>query len=241
LGLTLQLTDYAETSTENYFRVFFFLNPLTSSAFLPVHVFYSSTVFVRCVGEPFVAESLIQRCILIRVGIKMKKSVMAAAVIVIVAIAAVAVGVYLATQGGGGGGGGIKNTYTVANATSLQLEADVTSQGVTITQKWAVKNLNTSQLMLRLDLLGGTAGNYSYILIASNQTVWSAENGTWTDVSSTFNNLWSIWGTHWTNLRNALANWSGTGDYTYTASTGESVRVYNINVNPSLADSLFQP
>lgn len=164
---------------------------------------------------------------------KMKKSIMAAAVIVIVAIAAVGVGVYLATQSGGGG---------VANATSLQLEANVTWQsGVTVTQKWAGKNLNSTQQMLRLDLLGGEAGNYTYIFIASNQTAWSAENGTWTNVSSTFNDLWSVWGGHWTNLVNALANWSGAGDYTYTASTGESVRVYNISVNPSLADSLFQP
>jgi hypothetical protein len=171
----------------------------------------------------------------------MKKSIMTAVVIIIVAIAAVGVGVYLATQGGGGGGGGTKNTYTVANATSLQIEANVTSQGVTVTQKWAAKNLNTSQLMLRLDLLGGASGNYSYILIASNKTAWSAVNGVWTDVSGTFNDLWSIWGTHWTNLVNALANWSGAGDYTYTASGGESVRVYDISVNPSLADSLFQP
>jgi hypothetical protein len=171
----------------------------------------------------------------------MKKSIMTAAVVVIVAIAAVGVGVYLATQSGGGGGGGTKNTYTVANATSLQIETNVTEQGVTVTHKWAGKNLNSTQLMLRLDLLGGEAGNYSYIFITSNQATWSAENGVWTDVSSTFNDLWSIWDTHWNNLVNALANWSGAGDYNYTASNGASVRVYYISVNPSLEDSLFQP
>ena len=157
---------------------------------------------------------------------------MAAAVIVIVAIAAVGVGVYLATQGGGGG---------VANATSLQIETNVTEQGVTVTHKWAGKNLNSTQQMLRLDLLGGEAGNYSYIFITSNQTVWSAANGVWTDASSTFNDLWSFWGGHWNNLMNELkTNWSGTGDHNYTTSDGASVRVYYVSVNPSLADSLFQ-
>jgi hypothetical protein len=164
---------------------------------------------------------------------------MAAVVIIIVAIAAVGVGVYLVTQSGGGGGG---DTYTVANATSLQIESNVTEQGITVTHKWTAKNLNTSNLMLRLDLLGGEAGNYSYILIASNQTAWSAANGVWTDASSTFNDLWSIWGTHWTNLVNELkTNWSGTGEHNYTTSDGASVKVYYVSINPSLADSLFQP
>jgi hypothetical protein len=163
------------------------------------------------------------------------------AVTVIVAIAAVGVGVYLAAQGGGGGGGGTKNTYTVANATSLQIETNVTEQGITVTHHWAGKNLNSTQQMLRLDLLGGEAGNYSYIFVSGNHTAWSAANGVWTDASSTFNDLWSIWEPHWNNLMNELvANWSGVGDHNYTASNGASVKVYAVNVNPSLADSLFQ-
>ena len=160
------------------------------------------------------------------------------AVTVIVAVAAVGVGVYLATQGGGG----TKNTYTVANATSLQIETNVTEQGVTVTHKWAAKNLNSTQLLLRFDLLGGEAGNYSYILIPSNQTAWSAVNGAWTDASSSFSSVWSAWDPHWSNLVNELvANWSGTGDHNYTASNGASVKVYKIVINPALADSMFQP
>jgi hypothetical protein len=174
----------------------------------------------------------------------MKKSVMAAAVIVIVAIAAVGVGVYLATQGGGGGGGGggTKNTYTVANATSLQIEGNETSAKGKVTFKWAVKNLNSTQQMMRIDLWGGEAGNYSYIFLASNKTVWSAANGTWTDSSSSFNDLWSVFGAHWTSLVNELiANWSGSGEYTFTAPWEASETIYYVGVNPSLADSLFQP
>jgi hypothetical protein len=171
-----------------------------------------------------------------------KQMIYASVAAVVIIVVVVVAGVYLFVNSGGGGGGGAKNTYTVANATSLQIETNVTEQEVTVTHKWAAKNLNSTQLMLRLDLLGGEAGNYSYILIPSNQTAWSAENGVWTDVSGTFNTLWSVWDTHWNNLVNELvANWSGTGDHNYTASNGASVKVYSVSVNPSLADSLFQP
>jgi hypothetical protein len=172
----------------------------------------------------------------------MKKSVMAAVVIVIVAIAAVGVGVYLTTQSGGGGGGETKNTYTVSNATSLQIEGNETSAKGLVTYKLIGKNLNSTQQMVRLDLLGGEAGNYSYIFLASNETAWSAANGVWTDASSTYNDLWSAIGPHWTGLVNELkTNWSGTGDCTFTSSWGASETIYYVGVNPSLADSLFQP
>jgi hypothetical protein len=167
---------------------------------------------------------------------KMIYALVAAVVIVVVVIVA---GAYVLMNSGGGGGA--KNTYTVGNATSLQIETNVTEQGVTVTHHWAGKNLNSTQQMLRLDLLGGEAGNYSYIFITSNQTAWSAVNGVWTDSSSTFSSLWSIWEPHWDNLRNELvANWSGVGDHNYTTG-GASVKVYYVSVNPSLSDSLFQP
>lgn len=161
----------------------------------------------------------------------------------VIVIVAAGVGIYLfmGTGDGGGGGGGGENTYTVANATSLQFEANVTSQGYTIPYKLAGKNLNSTNLTLRIDLLGGESGNYSYILNAGDETAWEAVNGVWTDKSSDFLAQWASWGTEWTNYVDALANWSGTGDYTYTAANGDAITVYNITVNPTLVDSLFQP
>jgi hypothetical protein len=96
-------------------------------------------------------------------------------------------------------------------------------------------------MMLRIDLLGGEAGNYSYILNGGNQTAWAAVNGEWTDITSEFNAQWTSWGTMWTGHVNNLANWSGTGDYTYTDANGDSITIFNITVNPTLPDSLFQP
>ncbi len=85
-------------------------------------------------------------------------------------------------------------------------------------------------------------------------TSWTVEhrrrglssNGTWTNVSSDFTNQWNTWvgtGKQWTLNLNALeTNWSGTGDYTYTTPSGNNViRIYNVVINPTLADSLFQP
>jgi hypothetical protein len=155
-----------------------------------------------------------------------------AAVVIIIAVAAVA-GYYLLINTGGG------TPVTVETATSLQYDANVTSQGATVTYEFAGANLNTTSLKLRIDVLGGESGNYSYILNAGDETAWAAVNGVWTDVSSTFTDQWNSWGTQWTNNVDALANWSGIGDYTYTDANG-SIVISNISLNPTLADSLFQ-
>ena len=158
------------------------------------------------------------------------------AVIVVVAVA----GAYVLMNSGGGG-----NTVKVADATSLQFDADVKFEGTpTALFKWAAKNVGATDMVLRLDILGvGDTGNYSYILNGGDQTAWLSNNGTWTNVSSDFTNQWNHWvGTEWTNDLDALANWSGTGDYNYTSADGKTTaRIYNIAINPVLADSLFQP
>jgi hypothetical protein len=164
------------------------------------------------------------------------------AVVVIVVVVVVA-GAYVLMMGGGGGG----VTYTVANATNLQFNAEVSYQGATPTLfNWAAKNVGAADMVLRADVLGGASGNYTYIMDHGAKTAWVSSNGTWTNFSSDFTNQWNTWvgtGKQWTNDVDRLAaNWSGTGDYTYTNSaTGTSIRIYNVAINPALADSLFQP
>jgi hypothetical protein len=177
----------------------------------------------------------------------MEKKMMYALVGVVVIIVVVAVaGAYVLMNSGGGGGGA--DTYTVANATSLQYNSEVTYQGATTTTlfNWAAKNVGATDMVLRIDILGGESGNYTYILNGGTQTAWMSVNGTWTNVSSDFTNQWNTWvgtGQRWTENLDALTtNWSGTGDYTYTNSaTGTTMRIYNVAINPTLADSLFQP
>ena len=170
----------------------------------------------------------------------MDKKIMYALVAVVVIIVVVAVvGAYVLMNSG--------KTPKVADATSLQYNADVTYQGATATVfTWTAKNVGASDMVLRIDLMGGESGNYTYILNSGAQTAWLSSNGTWTNVSSDFTNQWNTWvgtGKQWTNNLNHLTtDWSGTGDYTYTgSSTNTTIRIYNIVINPTLADSLFQP
>jgi hypothetical protein len=166
------------------------------------------------------------------------------AVIVVIVVAVAVAGAYVLINRGGGGS---KNIYTVANATSLQFNAEVSYQGATPNLfNWAAKNVGASDMVLRLDILGGASGNYTYIMDHGAQTAWVSSNGTWTNFSSDFTNQWNTWvgtGKQWTSdVDHLAANWSGTGDYTYTgSSTGATIRLYNIVINPTLADSLFQP
>jgi hypothetical protein len=162
-----------------------------------------------------------------------------AAVVVIIVIVAVA-GAYVLMNSGGG------NTVKVADATSLQYNADVSYQGATpVVFTWTAKNVGAANMVLRIDLMGGASGNYTYIMDHGAQTVWWLNNGTWTDLSSDFTNQWGSWvgtGKQWTNnLDHLTTDWSGTGDYTYAGSTtNTTIRIYNVVINPTLADSLFQ-
>jgi hypothetical protein len=171
-----------------------------------------------------------------------KKMMYALVAVVIIVVVVVVAGAYVLMNSGGGG-----ITYTVANATSLQYNAEVSYKGETpVLFNWAAKNVGATDMVLRIDLLGGESGNYTYIMDHGTQTAWLSNNGTWTNVSSDFTNQWNTWvgtGKQWTSNLDALAtNWSGTGDYTYTTATGNTViRIYNVAINPTLADSLFQP
>jgi hypothetical protein len=180
------------------------------------------------------------------------------AVILIVAIVVVAVGVYLATRGGAGGpspsvtptptssaavsptptssGGGAN----VAGASSLQFTVDVTGGSSQGTYKYMAKNVGTSSMMIRVEMTT-SSGNFVEIINGAQQKAWIYQNGAWTDLSSTFSDQWSSWSSTWTGYKNNLADWTGSGDWTYTASDGSTIRIHNISVNPSLADSLFQP
>jgi len=187
------------------------------------------------------------------------------AVIVIVAIAAVAVGVYLATRSGGDGSGpSVTPTPTpssavtptpaptatptssgganVAGASSLQFTTSITSSSGTSrgTYTYYAKNAGTSNMMIRIEFTDPSGHNFVYILNGALQKAWVQSGGQWTDISSAYASQWSSWNSAFTGYKNSLTGWSGVGDWTYTDPNGDTVRIYDITVNPSLADSLFQ-
>jgi len=163
-----------------------------------------------------------------------RKTVIALGVIIIIVVALV-VGVILATRGGGGGKGG-----NVADASSLQFSADITVSGTLATYTYYAKNIGTSNAMLRVEWTS-SEGNYIYIINGAQKQAWVEENGTWTDLSDYFSETWNTWNSTFAGMTSSLSHWSGSGDYTNTdPSTGDTIRIYNISVNPSLADSLFE-
>jgi hypothetical protein len=162
-----------------------------------------------------------------------------AAVLVIV-IVVVGVGAYVFWGMGGG-----DNTPNVEDATSLTYDADVTYQGATSLYKYVARNIGASDMALRIEIFGGASGNYTYILNSKDQTAWVGVNDVWSDLSSDFTNQWNSWvgsGKQFTmDVDKLAANWSGSGDYTYTDSaTQTTIRIYNIQVNPTIPNSIFE-
>jgi FlaG/FlaF family flagellin (archaellin) len=169
----------------------------------------------------------------------MNQKTLVIAVIIVVAVVAVGVGVYLATLGGGGGGGG-GTTPNIAGATSLQFSIDLTSGGSSLgTYTYMAKNIGTSSMMIRVEITSAD-GDLIYIVNGAQQKAWGYASGEWMDLSDTFSDQWNSWNSTWVGYRDSLVGWAGVGDWTYTAPNGDSVRVYDIAVNPSLADSLFE-
>jgi FlaG/FlaF family flagellin (archaellin) len=174
----------------------------------------------------------------------MKQKTLVIAVVVVVVIVVVIAGVYLATRGGGGGPSpSVTPTPTgasVTGASSLQYTVDITGGSSAGTYKYMAKNIGTSSMMIRAEITS-SSGSFVYIVNGAQQKAWAYQNGAWTDLSSSFSTQWSSWNSTWTGYKGALVNWSGSGDWTYTNPDGSSVRIHDISVNPSLADSLFSP
>lgn len=163
-----------------------------------------------------------------------RKTLIAAGILVIIVVAVV-VGVLLATRGGGGGSTG----GNVAGASSLQFSEDITSGGNLSTYKYWAKDIGTSNVAIRIEWTS-SAGDYIYIVNGALRQAWVSVNGQWTDLSSYFSVYWNQWNSTFSGINaNLISHWSGSGDYTYSDSNGDSVRIYGIAVNPSLSDSLF--
>ena len=170
---------------------------------------------------------------------KINRKTMVVLVVIAIIVVAAVVGVLLATRGGGGSGGGSGGT-SVAGASSLQFNADI-AVNATTTYKYTyyAKNIGTSNAMVRVEISDGIS--MIEIVNEAQQQAWVCENGAWTNATGSFSNYWSAINSGFASTKSELSNWSGSGSYTYTdPTTGYSIRFYNIVVNPSLPDSLFE-
>jgi hypothetical protein len=146
------------------------------------------------------------------------------AIVVIVVVAGVGVGAYVVTRSGGGGGGDI------GSATSLQCDVTESSSGSAFTLK--AKDIGSSNMKMRIDMTAPTA--MSIIVNGATQTAWMYTAATgWYDMSSSFSTYWNQWNSSFTGYTADLAGW------TSGSITVGTVTISNIQVNPSLDDSLF--
>ena len=167
------------------------------------------------------------------------------AVLVVIIIIAGAAAYILMNNNGGGGTNATPtpaptSVPTVVGASTLQINVNETSSAGTVTYMFSAKNMNTTTLVVRMDILGGSAGNYTYIVDTSAQKASSNINSGATWTSDDWPTDYAMVITPFNNYVTQLAdNWNGSDlTYTYTASTG-TILIYNICPNPTLPTSLF--
>jgi len=177
-----------------------------------------------------------------------QKGIAPLAIVAIVVVAAVVVGVavLVATRGEGGAPGGEGGEGGegggVGTANSLDYKVDMTGPEIgTITSRFRVRNIGTANMDMRVDMTAAGM-TMSYILSGSQHEGWVKPNGGWVSFSSfglDFDEQWNQQSGAFEQYTDYLANWtsgewSGTfGGYTY--------RIYEVRVNPSLGDDVFQP
>jgi hypothetical protein len=178
--------------------------------------------------------------------ILMKKNtiyIIVAVLVIVIIIAGAAA--YLLTNNGGSGTTPTPTPSatpvpTVIGASTLQFNVNQTGTAGTVTYMFSAKNLNTTTLIVRMDILGGSAGNYSYIVDTSAQKAYSNINNAATWTSDDWPTDYAMVITPFNDYVTHLAdNWNGSDlTYTYTSTTG-TILIYSICPNPTLTTSLF--
>jgi hypothetical protein len=178
-----------------------------------------------------------------------KKTIYIIVAVLVVVIVVAGAGIWLMY----GGGGGTSPTPTptpvptVVGATTLQFNVNETTSGQLVTFQYAFDNLtwdgtniNMTNAVVRLDIPGGSLGNYSYIFNVAELKSWSStDNGvTWTQ--DDFASDWAGWSPLFSDYLTHLVNWNGSDlTYSYTATSGSTEVIYDIRPNPTLPASLF--
>jgi hypothetical protein len=126
----------------------------------------------------------------------------------------------------------------VGSAASISFKEDITTEGTAITTTYSAKNIGSPQMKVRLE--GTTAGeDFVYIVNGELQQAWMCFGGTWMDMSASFSDYWDLWAGSLEQGMGQLSGWTGE-DYTYTdPTTGMTIRIYDVVLNPVLDDSLF--
>ncbi len=156
------------------------------------------------------------------------------AVLVIIVVVGAAGAYILLNTGGNGGEPEPTPTPSVADATSLQFTVEATTDGETSTTTYYAKNIGGSEALLRVEVDLGEAGKLVYIINGAEHKAWMGMADEWSEAD--FEETWDDWNALWAGYVQSLAHWTE-GEYT---SEDGTVKISNISLNPTLADSLFQ-
>jgi len=184
-------------------------------------------------------------------------------VVVVIVVIVAGVGIYAATRGGKASTSTSSTTTPtststatpkpsssngLATATSYEFnETGKASNGTVLdTVYYAAKNLGTSNVDFIWVATTPSSGTSEYILNGAQQKVWVYANGQWTDISTEYSTMLSSIESSAGLYVNMLVGWGGSGSFTYTIpsgqpNAGDTATFTNIQINPSLPDSLFQP
>jgi hypothetical protein len=139
-----------------------------------------------------------------------------------------------------------QETNPAATATSLDFTVEYVIEGQgTIVERHRARNIGTSNLDIRIDQDIQGIGTTTIILSGSSQEAWTCTGGqcmSYTQSGMNFNDFWDAWAEGFTNYQTTIAEyWTGLQDWTYTIPGVGSVTYTNVDVNPNLPDSIFQP
>ena len=172
-----------------------------------------------------------------------KKGISTLVIVGIIVIAVVIVGIAAYVWYSGGGEPTPTPTPTptspVEGATSMRFDVNATVEGALEIDRFTLKNLGTSEILIRVDETDKDGLDFLYIMHQADQKAWAYCMGEGGDVSDDFSTYWDnelIGNVGVNKYMTALANWSGTGDY-----EGDSFIIYNIVVDPTIDDSAFEP
>lgn len=135
---------------------------------------------------------------------------------------------------------------TMIGASSAQFYVNETTNGQLVMYQYQIQGMtwngsivDMSSALIRIDVLGGLAGNYSYIIKPTQMQAYSKINdGAWSQDS--FATDWPQWSPLFNQYVAQLVLWNSHDEnYSYTTSGGVSNVIYAIHVNPAIDSSVF--
>ena len=138
-----------------------------------------------------------------------------------------------------------QETNEAVTATSLDFTIEYVLEGQgTFTYQYRARNIGTNDLDFRVDM-SAPQMNAIYILKGSTHQGWVYSGGQWFEFTTMYQNwdeFWDAWYESFEDYHDALVeDWTGVEGWTYTVPGVGTVTYTNVDINPSLPDSVFQP